>query len=177
MMPVTPAHAELLASYANTVDEPDRLADPGGLVAWMVEHDLLAPAATASQDDLVMARLLRDRLRDAMEGNHDESSGPSPDLDQLARDLPLRVSFTGSHPALTPAAAGVRGALASLLVAVVRATSDGSWERLKVCPADDCREAFHDESKNHSRVWCDMDDCGNRAKTRAYRERKRARRT
>jgi predicted RNA-binding Zn ribbon-like protein len=50
--------------------------------------------------------------------------------------------------------------------------ADGSWERLKVCPADDCLWAFYDRSRNRSRRWCDMEVCGNRAKVRGYRERR-----
>jgi predicted RNA-binding Zn ribbon-like protein len=48
---------------------------------------------------------------------------------------------------------------------------DGSWPRLKACAADNCQWAFYDHSRNHSRVWCSMDVCGNREKVRSYRER------
>jgi predicted RNA-binding Zn ribbon-like protein len=33
---------------------------------------------------------------------------------------------------------------------------------------------FYDNSKNHSGTWCQMAECGNRAKVRAYRARKPA---
>ena len=45
---------------------------------------------------------------------------------------------------------------------------------VKACPADDCRWAFYDRSRNRSGTWCDMSDCGNRAKARAYRKRHQA---
>ena len=48
-----------------------------------------------------------------------------------------------------------------------------TWERLKICPADECGWAFFDASKNQSRNWCEW-GCGNRAKTRNYRARRRA---
>jgi predicted RNA-binding Zn ribbon-like protein len=175
-MPGTPAHAELLADYANTADAPDRLTQPEGLVAWLAEHDLVATDATATPDDAEIARRLRDRLRDAMESHVDGPPTAQPDLDELSRDLPLHVSFTRPQPTLTPVAVGVRGGLAALLAAVVETTYDGSWQRLKLCRAHDCRYAFHDESKNHSRAWCAMQECGNRAKTRAYRRRRRDKR-
>ena len=38
--------------------------------------------------------------------------------------------------------------------------------RCKVCP--DCDWLFVDQSKNQSRMWCDMTVCGNRAKAKAY---------
>jgi predicted RNA-binding Zn ribbon-like protein len=36
-----------------------------------------------------------------------------------------------------------------------------------------CGWLFVDTSKNHSRRWCDIDDCGNRAKQRRYQQRAR----
>jgi predicted RNA-binding Zn ribbon-like protein len=68
---------------------------------------------------------------------------------------------------------GVEGALGSVVGAVATTAADGHWSRLKACPADDCRWAFYDVSRNRSRTWCSMDSCGNRTKTRAYRARQR----
>jgi predicted RNA-binding Zn ribbon-like protein len=44
-------------------------------------------------------------------------------------------------------------------------------ERVKFCAAEDCGWLFFDSSKNGSRRWCDMTDCGNRAKARRFQER------
>jgi predicted RNA-binding Zn ribbon-like protein len=38
-----------------------------------------------------------------------------------------------------------------------------------------CGWLFVDTSKNHSRRWCDINDCGNRAKQRRYLQRARRR--
>lgn len=38
---------------------------------------------------------------------------------------------------------------------------------------DGCGWLFVDTSKNHSRRWCDINDCGNRAKQRRYQKRAR----
>ena len=45
--------------------------------------------------------------------------------------------------------------------------------------ADDggCGWLFVDTSKNHSRRWCDINDCGNRAKQRRYLQRARKQKT
>jgi predicted RNA-binding Zn ribbon-like protein len=42
------------------------------------------------------------------------------------------------------------------------------------CEGDNCGWLFVDCSKNHSRRWCDMRDCGNRAKVRRHRKRHEA---
>ncbi len=50
--------------------------------------------------------------------------------------------------------------------------------RLKECPAEPgCGWMFHDTSKNRSRRWCDMSDCGNTAKARRHYARVREART
>lgn len=43
--------------------------------------------------------------------------------------------------------------------------------QLRQCAADDCSYLFLDTSRNHSRRWCDMEDCGNRAKAKRYYRR------
>jgi predicted RNA-binding Zn ribbon-like protein len=44
---------------------------------------------------------------------------------------------------------------------------------IRRCQAETCRWLFLDQSRNHSRRWCDMNVCGNRAKARRfYRQRK-----
>lgn len=46
---------------------------------------------------------------------------------------------------------------------------------VRMCAADECGWLFLDTSRNHKRRWCDMNDCGNRAKARRfYRREKRA---
>jgi predicted RNA-binding Zn ribbon-like protein len=43
--------------------------------------------------------------------------------------------------------------------------------RVRSCAADDCGWWFMDDTKNHSRRWCDMKLCGNREKVRRFRAR------
>uniref|UniRef100_A0A7V2ZKM0 Zinc finger CGNR domain-containing protein n=1 Tax=Ignavibacterium album TaxID=591197 RepID=A0A7V2ZKM0_9BACT len=45
--------------------------------------------------------------------------------------------------------------------------------RLKRCPGEDCGWLFIDMSKNQSRQWCDMKDCGNFEKVRRFREKQK----
>ncbi len=46
------------------------------------------------------------------------------------------------------------------------------YQRVGQCADEDgCGWLFVDTSKNHSRRWCDINDCGNRAKQRRYQKR------
>lgn len=47
--------------------------------------------------------------------------------------------------------------------------------RVGECSGEDCTWLFVDQSRNHSRRWCDMAVCGNRSKARRYYERTRER--
>lgn len=46
--------------------------------------------------------------------------------------------------------------------------------RLRDCANTACGWLFIDRSKNASRRWCDMGECGNRAKARRFRERQKS---
>ena len=49
----------------------------------------------------------------------------------------------------------------------------GDHARIKECATDNCNWLFIDSSRNRSRRWCDMKDCGNRAKARRHYHRSR----
>jgi predicted RNA-binding Zn ribbon-like protein len=46
--------------------------------------------------------------------------------------------------------------------------------RLRDCANESCGWLFLDHSKNASRRWCDMGECGNREKAKRFRERKKS---
>ena len=52
-------------------------------------------------------------------------------------------------------------------------TSPHLLERVRQCEGDSCGWLFVDSTKNHSRRWCVMSDCGNVAKVRRFRLKQR----
>jgi predicted RNA-binding Zn ribbon-like protein len=50
--------------------------------------------------------------------------------------------------------------------------TSAAGERLRQCRGDLCGWFFLDASRNGTRHWCDMRDCGNRAKVKRFRERR-----
>ncbi len=68
-------------------------------------------------------------------------------------------------------------ALDQMLWPVARSAADlltsERVERVRECEGDTCGWLFIDASKNHSRRWCSMGDCGNRAKARRFYERQK----
>ncbi|MCZ6721275.1 MAG: CGNR zinc finger domain-containing protein [Proteobacteria bacterium] len=65
-----------------------------------------------------------------------------------------------------------------LLLPIAEAMGDlicrADFERVRNCEGPTCTLWFHDVSKNHTRRWCMMAVCGNRAKAAAHRARRRA---
>ena len=68
-------------------------------------------------------------------------------------------------------------ALDRMLWSVARSAADlltsDKLGRIRKCSAKDCGWLFLDMSRNRSRRWCDMKDCGNRAKAQRHYQRER----
>lgn len=169
---------ELVRDFINTRDlelATDVLASPGAAAAWLVDHGLMGE--TASVTDAGSQRMLevREALRALARCNSGAELPASAmrTLDQLAEEAGVRLRFRpDGGQFLAPHPDGkVQEALGLILAAVGQAALNGTWGRLKVCPAEDCLWAFYDHSKNKSGVWCQMGECGNRAKARRYRTR------
>jgi predicted RNA-binding Zn ribbon-like protein len=54
-------------------------------------------------------------------------------------------------------------------------TAGASRKNIGQCQGENCGWLFLDSSRNHSRCWCDMRDCGNLAKVRRHRLKARGR--
>lgn len=95
--------------------------------------------------------------------------------DELQRALPhLRIVRDGEGYAWTWEGSG----LDRMLWPVARAAADlltsGDLVRIGECEGDRCEWLYLDTSRNRSRRWCVMSDCGNRAKARRHYHRTRA---
>jgi predicted RNA-binding Zn ribbon-like protein len=168
-----PAPGELLLveQFVNTLDTEEGTDALDG--AWPLSVGL--SSAPLVDDDVARLVLFREALRAVLIAHNGAGldAGVVDTLASLGRDAAVVVEFgPGGAPRLSAASAsGASAVLARLLAVIARADAEGTWERLKVCPADDCLWAFYDFSRNHSRTWCDMRVCGNRAKARAFRSR------
>jgi predicted RNA-binding Zn ribbon-like protein len=164
---------ELVRDFVNTADLEDgeeKLADPQALQYWLLFHGLAELGDRATAKELERALEVREALRELLRGHtgvEADVDGASAVVDAAARAFDLSVRFARGTVEFAPADRG----LGAVLAAVASAMADGSWERLKACRSDTCRWAFIDSARNHSRQWCDMRVCGNRAKARAFRSR------
>lgn len=174
-----PERLRLVLAFVNTLDVEDvsdALASPTALAAWCREHAGAPADLQATRRDLGAAIEVRDALRTALLANSGIAVRPDDLAAQNERLARYHAGFAldaEGRPVAVPSGRGVGAMLARLLVDVAVAHVEGQWERAKLCPAEDCLWAFYDHSKNRSRRWCSMDLCGNRTKTRTYRQRHR----
>jgi len=157
--------------------QSDALTDPRELAAWMSQRGLLAVGAriTPAMFDAVLQ--LRKSIRaylacDPVERRKNKDAIRS--LNNALRAFPLVVEAWNDRdmtlgPARGDPLAGMSAIAAELYVGSVK----GILGRLKMCAAEECRRVFFDRSKPATRRWCMSTLCGNRIKTRTYRERHR----
>jgi predicted RNA-binding Zn ribbon-like protein len=171
-----PGDLEIVRRLVNTFDAEtgqEDLGSPAELSAWLEEIGL-AQGAEASAAELARFVEAREALRSLLLANNGAtlSGDASERLNAALAGTAAEVRFAGGAATLEPSGTKPEAALARIALIVRDAMVSGDWARLKVCPADDCEWAFYDRSRNRSRTWCDMQDCGNRSKVRAFRARK-----
>jgi predicted RNA-binding Zn ribbon-like protein len=174
-----PGGLELVRAFlnsANIEEATDDLAAANAVGAWLRSHDLPAAGTEITEEDRERLVAVREALRDLITCREDGEPGGTTlgILDRAARSSPLIVSFDADGLAvLRSGGSGVPGAIARILGEITIASAAGTWPRLKVCRNDACRWAYYDASRNRSGIWCSMAVCGNRAKGRALRVRRR----
>jgi predicted RNA-binding Zn ribbon-like protein len=168
--------ATATTSPSKPADRRELLTTPGRLRDWLLAQRLLDdPWARVGAGDLARARDLRDGLRAwlrARQGlDHDpERLGRARDL---LGGLRLRVGLEARTAALRPTGGPAAAALERLAADLATAAATGTLQRLKVCGAPDCQFVYYDHSRSRTSRWCSTEVCGNRMKTRRYRDRRR----
>ncbi|HEU4737941.1 MAG TPA: CGNR zinc finger domain-containing protein [Solirubrobacterales bacterium] len=173
------AAADLLIAFVNTRDleeGADEIGDPGSLRNWVEEQTgEYLPAPDEEAHARVLA--LRESLRAFLRANNGGEAGARElaALREAAEHSRYRTTIgADGRLQLVPARADLSGFKARLLLAIECLQARGAWPRLKACTDDGCQWAFFDSTRNRSRTWCSMEECGNREKTRRYRERRGA---
>lgn len=175
-----PEPLRAIQRFVNTVDlehEREWLATPRDLANLLAELGL-DPGTEPTPGDLRRARAFREAMRALLRG-HTERAAPSSAAVAVVNDVARQGALTPEFDdvgllRLVPRRSGVPGALAGLVAIAASAEPDGTFGRLKACRK--CGFVFYDYSRSRTAGWCSMAICGNRLKTRRYRERLAARR-
>ena len=179
-----------LYDFANTLDlrhfthhgvphrQDDEFKSADDLAAWMARRRLARPGAKISPAMLESAISFRASLRDYLQQAPADrrSRTVTRALNAAIAAFPLRAELGGDNGGmLQPVRDDALAGLSTLAAELYDGARDGALDRLKMCAAEECRRVFYDRSKPATRRWCMSSLCGNRIKTRAYRERRRDR--
>lgn len=148
---------------ARTIMVRDRLGAVDSAADWLRQKGF----AGSSEDltaQLVALQAVREELRAALRGTR-----------PLRTTATAQIEISGlERPLIHPASASIEAWVQAQLLG---AFLSPSASRLRICAAEDCLWAFYDRSKNGRAKWCSTAGCGNRMKTRAYRQRRHHRAT
>jgi predicted RNA-binding Zn ribbon-like protein len=178
---VTTLHTQLdlVRDYVNTFDLEtgiDTIATPDELATWLSEQGLVDDLVEPTDQEVEDARAVREAIRELLlvnNGVEADAGAASTTLEEAGRKARLGVRFEDGRPVLAAEDDGARGAIGRIVATVAELAPSDEWKRLKTCRDEHCRVAFYDKSRNRSRAWCSMSECGNRAKARSYRARQR----
>lgn len=166
----------LSLAFCNTVALPnaaDRLRSPESFAAW-AERAGYPLERLPSKAEFKGFVALRDNLQAVFVEVAHNLPPPQDALDEIGRLLtPSRLVWDARANRAVPQAAGDK--LSQMRQAIVGDAIDlltGDVQlRIKRCPASDCQWFFFDLSRNGTRRWCAMSDCGSRDKVQRYRDR------
>ena len=199
-LPVRPLYVvagNLALDFANTVDDPtgparfDHIQDIPRLLTWSrnlklitdSQQNELAELARSGPTTAVASLRRAHLLRRTVQSVFGAIADGQPIPEQAWRDLRRSIADAIAHAELTTDRDQARLAwdVASLDAVAWRVAyaahqllTGGELGRVKRCAA--CPWLYVDHSKNSSRRWCTMDDCGKYEKMRRYVERRAARR-
>jgi len=178
-----------LYDFANTLDvrhfthhgvphpQSDELKNPRELGAWMTPRGLLFTGAKITPAMLSAGLELRTLVRSYLQCEPSERSRDRVAVRALNKALklfPLVVAARDEGGMVLKAAReDALAGLSSVVAELYDGSRNGTLDRLKMCASDECRRVFFDRSKPATRRWCMSSLCGNRIKTRNYRERRR----
>ena len=163
----------------------DYLATPKDLLQWASEAGVITAreasgwikaGGAADQAVLLAAAVeLREALYRLFKATL-EGWVPSPDaiaiVERAAKSARLRQRLASTDGQLTwrwIPNVGSERVLGEVALAGVDLLTSPRRESIRQCPADQCGWLFLDATRNRSRRWCDMSDCGNLAKVRRFR--------
>jgi predicted RNA-binding Zn ribbon-like protein len=194
--------ANLCLNFCNTVGGKrgvrtrENLHVYADLLSWcnqaglLDEHEAAVLARRAARIPADASRVLARaiKLREAIYGIFAALAvgkvPPEKDLNQLNSELSgglgrLQVAHKRDNLDFFwhwPSKGSIDEPLGPIARAAAELLTSGDWQgHVRSCQGENCGWLFLDTSKNHSRRWCDMRDCGNRAKVRRHRLKQRRR--
>jgi predicted RNA-binding Zn ribbon-like protein len=159
-------------SWPGQEREHDWLAAPGNVIAWLRAVGLPAPV-TIPVSDLDEVHQIRGAITGILTPVCNNEMPSTGDVEVFNRHLQRVQGQRRIDPAELKwdwkAPERVRDFFNPVVLDAADLVTENNPGRLKNCPG--CGWLFEDQTRNGRRRWCDMADCGSRAKARSYYHR------
>ena len=149
----------------------ERLLEPKDLARWMLQTGLLESPPHVSHRQLEAARELREAINRLARPGIKPRPGDREQLNHWAVRPALSPQLTADGGVAWVAPRPVEAMFAAIAGDAVDLLSGPFAERIRECGAPDCALLFLDTSRPGRRRWCASRACGNRTRTKAYRQR------
>lgn len=152
----------------------DWLSSPENVTGWLAAVGLDADVPIRDAD-IPVIHALRATIGDAVSPlAHGQPPTPA-----AIESLNVHIALVGAELRINPHTLEWQWDAAVVPIDLFRPVVDdaahivvgGVQDRVKCCPS--CDWLFEDQTRNGQRRWCDMADCGSRAKSREYYHRTR----
>jgi len=144
---------------------------------WLVRQGIVPGPVTVSPEALASSQEYRETLYRLFSRLATGEKPLAADVERLNSEIERAVS----HLYLTrdlhweiKGANALDRAVMMISLSAAGLLSGPDLGRLRSCANETCGWLFIDHSKNRSRRWCDMSDCGNQAKARRFQQRQRS---
>jgi predicted RNA-binding Zn ribbon-like protein len=189
---------ELALDFSNTTSDKggpqqnEHLREPAHVVIWaqhakvLAPHDCEAALERVTADPELGHRLLAEalELREAIFCIGRALAEHRPPEEAHSKLLAAVHARSLAAARLTPHGDGyvwswdprkgvIEAILGPIAFSALTMLTQHDLSRIKQCEGDHCGWLFFDTTKNKRRRWCEMSVCGNRAKIRALRERRK----
>jgi predicted RNA-binding Zn ribbon-like protein len=155
----------------------ERLRDPHDLARWVREAGLAGDELPVTQRVLGEARSLREAIYRSVRAGMDASPPAEADRDLLnrwARRPGLAPQLAANGTLSTWAGPSpIQACLSAVARDAVELLASPDIRRVRECAAPDCALLFLDRSRPGHRRWCADNACSAKARSAAYRQRKK----
>lgn len=151
----------------------ERLLAPEDLGRWIVETGMVQTVPAVTARELAAGRMLREAINRLARPGLEPKPGDRDEVNRWAARAPLAPQLTAQGELAWVAARPVEVMFAAIARDAVDLVTGPLAGRIRECSAPDCALLFVDASRPGRRRWCSTEACGNRTRTKAYRERRK----
>jgi predicted RNA-binding Zn ribbon-like protein len=153
----------------------ERLLRAEDLARWLVQSSMLQEPPRVTERQLESGRVLREAINRLARPGVGPEPGDRGELNRWAARPPLAPQLTEQGKLVWVCERPLEAALATIARDAIDLLTGPRAGRIRECAAPDCALLFVDSSRPGRRAWCAGEACGNRTRTKAYRQRRKER--